>query len=253
MAARATATQSRSGNHANIIAICDIDDDRLDKKIEKFKKADRFPDVQRFNDYRKMYDAVGSKIDAVTVSTPDHNHAAAAMLAIKLGKGVYCQKPMTHTVYETRQLQIAAREHKVATQLGNQGTASSELRRGVEVIRAGALGAVTEVHVWTNRPVWPQAPKIMARPDHEDPVPATIHWDEWIGPAPMRPYVGKRTYHDFNWRGWWDFGTGALGDMGCHTANMPFMALKLGYPSSVVAECGDLNPETYPSWATHPL
>lgn len=234
----------QAGKHANMIAICDIDDTRLDKKAEKF------PNAKRFNDYRKMYDALGDKIDIVTVSTPDHNHAAAAMLGIKAGKGVYCQKPLTHTVYEARQLRLAAREHKVATQLGNQGTASSELRRGVEVIRAGALGAVTEVHVWTNRPVWPQAPKIMARPDHEDPVPPTIHWDEWIGPAPMRPYVGNRTYHDFNWRGWWDFGTGALGDMGCHTANMPFMALKLGYPSTVIAECGDLNPETYPSWAT---
>ena len=141
---------------------------------------------------------------------------------------------MTHTVYEARQLRLAAHEAKVATQLGNQGTASPELRRGVEVIRAGALGTVTEVHVWTNRPVWPQAPKIMARPDHEDPVPPTIHWDEWIGPAPMRPVCSARTaralatYHPFNWRGWWDFGTGALGDMGCHTANMPFMALQAG-------------------------
>jgi predicted dehydrogenase len=238
------------GKHANVIAVCDIDDDQLDKKVEKYKKENKFPDIQRFNDYRKMYDALGSKIDIVTVSTPDHNHAAASMLAIKLGKGVYCQKPMTHTVYEARQIRLAAHDAKVATQLGNQGTASPELRRGVEVIRAGALGNVTEVHVWTNRPIWPQAPKIMARPNREDPVPPTIHWDEWIGPAPMRPYVGNRTYEPFNWRGWWDFGTGALGDMGCHTANMPFMALKLGYPSSVVAECGDLNPETYPSWAT---
>ena len=244
----------QAGKHANMVAICDIDDKSLDAKAEKF------PNARKFNDFRKMFEAMGDKIDIVTVSTPDHCHAVAAMAAIKLGKAVYCQKPMTHTVYEARQLRLAAREHKVATQLGNQGTASSELRRGVEVIRAGALGTVTEVHVWTNRPVWPQAPKIMAPPDGDFPVPAHVHWDEWIGPAPMRPWkMGpfkdnkgelKPTYHPFVWRGWWDFGTGALGDMGCHTANLPFMALKLGYPSSVVAECGDLNPQTYPSWAT---
>ncbi len=208
-----------------------------------------------------MFDAMGKEIDGVTVSTPDHCHAAAAMMAIKLGKHVYCQKPMTHTVYEARQLRLAAREHKVATQLGNQGTASAELRRGVEVIRSGALGNVTEVHVWTNRPIWPQAPYVMARPTDTPPAPSHVHWDEWIGPAPFRPwgvfsYKDKSgsektaTYHPFNWRGWLDFGTGALGDMGCHTANMPYMALKLGYPSSVTAVGGDINSETYPGWAT---
>jgi len=243
-----------AANHANLVAICDIDDETLDAKAQKF------PMARKFNDFRKMFDAMGNQIDIVTVSTPDHTHAVAAMMAIKLGKGVYCQKPMTHTVYEARQLRLAAREHKVATQLGNQGTASPELRRGVEVIRAGALGAVTDVHVWTNRPLWPQAPSLVAPPPGDFPVPTNVHWDEWIGPAPMRPWkMGpeketdgklKPTYHPWAWRGWWDFGTGALGDMGCHTANMPFMALDLGYPSSVIAECGDLNPQTYPSWAT---
>jgi predicted dehydrogenase len=142
----------------------------------------------------------------------------------------------------------------VASQMGNQGTASDGLRRGVEYIQAGVIGQVREAHVWTNRPVWPQAPQVTSRPK-PTPVPPHVHWDLFLGPAPFRPYNGDiqsnkhPTYHDFNWRGWWDFGTGALGDMACHTANLTFMALKLGYPTSVVAECGELNPETYPAWA----
>src|SRR5262249_50049797 len=127
-------------------------------------------------------------------------------------------------------------------------------RQMVEIIRAGAIGPVREAHVWTNRPIWPQAPGVMSRPADTPPVPKHIHWDLFLGTAPERPYAlykdGKPAYHPFNWRGWWDFGTGALGDMGCHTANMPFMALKLGHPTSVAAECGDLNPETCPSWAS---
>jgi predicted dehydrogenase len=133
--------------------------------------------------------------------------------------------------------------------MGNQGTAANGLRRAAELVQAGEIGQVKEVHVWTNRPIWPQAPKVMKRPDKTDPVPATLHWDEFIGPAPMRPYVGGRTYHDFAWRGWWDFGTGAIGDMACHTANMVFMGLKLAHPTKVSAEAGDVNPETCPSWA----
>jgi hypothetical protein len=204
-----------------------------------------------------MLDKIGKSVDAVTISTPDNCHAVATMMAIKMGKHVYTQKPMTHDVWEARQLRMAAREYKVATQMGNQGTAGSKLREGVELIQAGVLGAIKEVHIWTNRPIWPQAPKVMSRPP-EVAVPKGIHWDEWIGPAPMRPYAEyvegdkkarKGAYHSFNWRGWWDFGTGALGDMGCHTANLPFMALKLEYPTSIEGQCGDLNPETYPSWA----
>ncbi len=239
------------GKHANLVAICDVDEQRLAKKAEKFPKA------QKFTDYRKMFDKMAKQFDAVTISTPDNHHAIATMMAIKLGKHVYTQKPMTHDVWEARQLRLAAKEYKVATQMGNQGTASSKLREGVELIRAGVLGAITDVHIWTNRPVWPQAPKVVSRPPAMEP-PDYLHWDEWIGPAPMRPYGeytdasgkrGKGAYHSFNWRGWWDFGTGALGDMGCHTANLPFMALKLGHPSAFQGECGDLNPETYPSWA----
>jgi predicted dehydrogenase len=176
-------------------------------------------------------------------------------MAMKMGKHVYCQKPLCHDVYEARVMRETAAKMKVATQMGNQGTAHPSLRSGVEVMQSGALGPIKEVHVWTNRPVWPQAPKVTTRPKAE-PAPKHVHWDLFLGSAPERPYSGVKQdnghppYHDFNWRGWWDFGTGALGDMACHTMNMPFMGLKLGYPDSIVAECGDLNRETYPSWAT---
>jgi predicted dehydrogenase len=207
-----------------------------------------------------MFDEMAKSFDAVTVSTPDHMHAPAAVMAMKAGKHVYCQKPLCHDVYEARVMRETAGNMKVATQMGNQGTANATLRTGVEVIQSGALGAIKEVHVWTNRPVWPQAPRITSRPKPEEP-PAHIHWDLFLGTAPERPFNGEitkyddfrnthPTYHPFNWRGWWDFGTGALGDMACHTMNMPFMALKLGYPETIVAECGELNPETYPAWAT---
>jgi predicted dehydrogenase len=231
----------QASKHANLIAICDIDDQRLRNK------GNRHPKAQRFNDFRKMFDKLGKEIDAVTISTPDHTHAVATMMAIKMGKAVYTQKPLAHDVWEVRQLRLAAAEHNVASQMGNQGTATTGLREGVEAVQAGAIGHVREVHVWTNRPIWPQSPLIRQRPP-EAPVPSYIHWEEWLGTAPARPYA-KKYYHPFNWRGWWDFGTGALGDMGCHIANLPCMALKLGYPTSMVAESEELNPETYPAWA----
>jgi predicted dehydrogenase len=232
---------NQAGNHGNVVAICDIDDNTLGKK------AERFPKAKKYNDFRQMLDEMGKSIDAVTVSTPDHTHAVAAMMAIKMGKHVYCQKPLTHTVREARALREAARQYKVCTQMGNQGSAENGLREAVEVIQAGAIGPVMEAHVWTNRPIWPQAPKLTKRPDPK-PVPKHVHWDLWLGPVAERPYADG--YHTFAWRGFWDFGTGALGDMACHTANMAFRALKLGYPSSVSAENGEINPETYPGWAT---
>ncbi len=230
----------QAGKVGDIVALCDIDDNHLGKK------ADKFPKAKKYNDFRKLFDEMGKSIDAVIVSTPDHTHALPSMIAMQLGKHVYCQKPLTHTVFEARKMREAARQYKVATQMGNQGTASDGLRRGVELIQAGVIGPVTEVHVWTNRPIWPQAPKITARPE-PSPCPPHVHWDLFLGPAPERPYTSA--YHPFNWRGWWDFGTGALGDMACHTANLAFMALKLGYPTSIVAESGPINSETYPGWA----
>jgi predicted dehydrogenase len=231
----------QAGNHGNVVAICDIDDRFLEKKGQQFAKA------KKYHDFREMLDQMGKSIDAVTVSTPDHTHAVAAMMAIKMGKHVYCQKPLTHTVREARALREAARQYKVCTQMGNQGSAENALREAVEVVQAGVLGPVTEVHVWTNRPIWPQAPSLTKRRDPK-PVPKHVHWDLWLGPSPERPYA--EGYHTFAWRGFWDFGTGALGDMACHTANLPFRGLKLGYPTSVSAENGEINPETYPAWAT---
>ncbi|WZP00149.1 Gfo/Idh/MocA family oxidoreductase [Isosphaeraceae bacterium EP7] len=232
----------QAGKLGEVVALCDIDDAMLDPKLKKWTSA------KKFYDYRKLLDEMGKHIDAVTVSTPDHTHALAAVTAIRMGKHVYCQKPLAHTVFEARVLKEAARKHGVVTQMGNQGSASNGLRRGVELIQAGIIGQVSEVHVWTNRPIWPQAPMIIKRPDHADVWPESIHWDEFLGGAPSRPYV-KGIYHPFNWRGWLDYGTGAIGDMACHTANMPFRALKLEHPTRISAESGDVNPETYPAWA----
>lgn len=252
---------SHVGRLGNVVAICDIEDESLDQKARAFPKA------KRYNDFRKMFDEMSKEIDAVTVSTPDHTHAIASITAMKLGKHVYCQKPLTHSVYEARLMRETAERHKVATQMGNQGTASNGLRRGVEIIRAGAIGPVHEVHVWTDRPAryWVQGTDAIFKvatartaalaalhgktPSNlQGPaVPKHVHWDLFLGPAPARPY--DPIYHPFSWRGWWDFGTGALGDMACHTTNLPFMALKLGYPTTVEAESGEINPETYPNWA----
>src|SRR5947207_3564480 len=203
-----------------------------------------------------MLDEIGRHIDAVIVATPDHHHAFAAAMAMKMGKHAYVQKPLTHSVYEARYLRNLARKKKVATQMGNQGSAGRSLRRTVEVIQAGLIGKPLELHVWSNRPIWPQG---IDRPPGEDPVPPTLDWDLWIGPAPMRPYKenpptedsqGRRrrsgVYRGFAWRGWKDFGTGALGDMACHTSNMPFRALKLGYPTEIEAETSPINHEAYP-------
>lgn len=231
-----------AGQLGNVVALCDIDDHSLGKK------AASFPRARKFHDFRVMLEEMDGHIDAVTVSTPDHTHAAAAMMALKMGKHVYCQKPLTHSIYEARLLRETAARQKLATQMGNQGTASDGFRRAVDIVRSGVIGHVRDVHVWTDRPIWPQAPDIVARPAQTQPIPPHVHWDLWLGPAPQRPYHDG-TYHDFKWRGWWDFGTGALGDMGCHTVNLAFMALQLTYPMSVTAESGELNPETYPGWA----
>jgi len=227
-----------AGNQGNLVAICDIDDNRLNQKASKFEKA------RKFNDFRKMLDEMDKSIDAVTVSTPDHTHAPASIKAMRMGKHCFTQKPLTHTIEEARKLGEVAREMKVATQMGNQGTADNSLREMVAVIQKGTLGDVSEVHVWTNRPVWPQGKD---RPTDTPEVPSHVHWDLWLGPAPERPF--SPDYHPFKWRGWWDFGTGALGDMACHTLNMPFMALNLRDPISVQAETSGHNEETYPSWS----
>jgi predicted dehydrogenase len=225
----------------NIVALCDVDADYAARTFE------RFPRARRYADYRRMLEEQ-KDIDAVVIATPDHTHACIALAAMRAGKHVYCEKPLTHSVWETRQLAQAARDSKVATQMGNQGQASDESRRLCEMIADGAIGPVREVHVWTDRPsnglfneYWPQG---IDRPTETPPVPSTLDWDLWLGPAPARPY--HPAYLPFRWRGWWDFGTGALGDIGCHSLDPVFRALKLGHPDSVEASSTRVNGETFP-------
>jgi len=232
----------RAVSSENIVALCDVD---WRHASGTFK---RYPNARQYRDFRRMLDKEDKNIDAVVVATPDHVHAVASMAAIKRGKHVYCEKPLTHSVYEARKVAEAAREHKVATQMGNQGQASEETRLMCEAIWDGAIGQVHEVHVWTDRPMrginglyWPQG---VGRPEDRPPVPETLDWDLWLGPAPYRPY--HSAYVPFKWRGWWDFGTGALGDIGCHRIDPVFRALKLGHPTTVEACCTIVNDETYP-------
>jgi predicted dehydrogenase len=238
----------QAGNLMDVVAVCDVDADYLGAKAKKWK------DAKTFTDFRKLFDDTSllSNIDAFTISTPDHNHALPAVLAMRAKKHVYVQKPLTHDVFEAHLLRAEAKKNKVCTQMGNQGTAANGLRRAAELIQKGTLGDVAEVHVWTNRPVWPQAPGIVKRPA-TTATPKGLDWDSWLGVAPTRDYSGptdklrRGPYHDFNWRGFWDFGTGAIGDMACHTANMVFMGLKLGHPVKVSAEAGGVNDETCPA------
>lgn len=207
--------QSVSGE--NIVALCDVDQDALARNAKLYPKA------KLHADYRKMLETQ-KDIDAVVVATPDHTHAAISMMAIKIGKHVHCQKPLTHSVYEARALGTAARMAKVATQMGNQGQASEEHRLMAEMIAAGAVGTVREIHAGSNR-YPPISPRGIPRPKDTPPVPATLDWDLWVGPAPMRPY--NPCYHPFSWRGWWDFGSGVLGDIACHELSPVFKALNL--------------------------
>ena len=226
---------------ANIVALCDVDEKTLLKKSHQF--ADSFPDLKKFRDYREMLDKMDKNIDAVTISVPDHNHGVAGIRAMKMGKHCFCQKPLTQTVSEARIMRQLAKEKNLATQMGNQGSAENGLRRAVEVIQAGVIGNAHEVHVWSNRPIWPQA---LLRPPGHDSIPENLDWNLWLGPAHHRPFKDG-VYHPFKWRGWFDFGTGALGDMACHTVNMPFRALKMGYPNVVECEVAShIYPETFP-------
>ncbi|HOZ49979.1 MAG TPA: Gfo/Idh/MocA family oxidoreductase [Candidatus Hydrogenedentes bacterium] len=210
----------------NIVALCDVDD------AYAAATYNRYPNAKKYRDFRVMLEKE-KDIDAVVVGTPDHLHAVVSMAAIQLGKHVYCEKPLTHSVYEARALAEAARNAKVATQMGNQGQASEEARLVCELIWDGAIGTVREIHGWSNR--YPRiSPRGMGRPEGESPVPETLDWDLWLGPAPFRPYV-EGAYLPFVWRGWWDFGSGVLGDIGCHNFAAIFKALKLGHPTSAEA------------------
>jgi predicted dehydrogenase len=221
----------------NVVALADPDWDNAAKTFKQF------PNAKQYKDYRVMLDKERDGIDAVTVATPDHTHAIAAMWAMERGKHVYCQKPMTRTVFEARMLRDAARKYGVATQMGNQGHSGEGVRQLCEMIWAGEIGAVKEVHAWTNRPIWPQG---IDHPLPEEKVPETLDWDLWIGAAPSRPYNSK--YEPFNWRGWYDFGCGALGDMACHILDGVNWSLLLDAPASV--ECIKIegkNAQTFPT------
>jgi len=226
----------------NVIALCDPDSERAGEAFYRFK------DAKQYKDYRKMFDEMADEIDACTISTPDHTHAPAAFRAMSLGKHVYVQKPLTHTIAEARLLKNLAKEKGVITQMGNQGHCGDGVRELCEMMWAGAIGGVTEAHIWTNRPIWPQG---IAEPLPEEPVPASLDYDLWIGTAPMRPYNKK--YMPFNWRAWWDFGCGAIGDMACHIMDPAFWSLKLyeaeSYKVQVIFEEG-MNNQTAPNKST---
>jgi predicted dehydrogenase len=249
----------------NLVAICDASQASLNGCLRHAERTYKEQGVDKplpktFSDYRKLFDAMTGEMDAVFVATPDNHHATASMMAIKRGKHVYCEKPLTHDIFEARQLTLAARQHKVATQMGNQGRAAEGWRLLCETIWAGAIGNVREAHVWTDRagipkrPWWPQGG---SRPEGSDPVPNGLDWDVWLGPAPKRPFLGtykdgkfkgQNVYQPFVWRGWWDFGTGALGDIGCHAMSGMFTALKIEHAAAVhlVKDSGDTTADMFP-------
>ena len=251
--------QACEGAGFEIVALCDVDD------VYAQKAFDRWPQARRYRDFREMLDQEDDKIDAVYCGTPDHTHAIITLAALRRGKHVCCVKPLTRTIQENRVVVQAAREAGVATQVTASPNTSETGCRTCELIAAGAIGPVREVHVWSNRPLWPQG---MLPPAHQDPVPSTLDWDLWIGPAPMRPFTAKwpedhyalrqikaagtkggklrAVYHPWNFRGWWDYGTGALGDMGCHHVNTPYRALKLADPIRVQASATQVFEDTAP-------
>jgi predicted dehydrogenase len=228
----------------NVVALCDVDDMNMAKFLGREEtppeKRAMFEKAAKFRDFRQMLDKV-KDLDAITVSTPDHTHAVIAMAAMKMGKHVFCQKPLTHTIKEARTLALEAKKRNLVTQMGNQGHAGEGSRLINEWIWDGAIGGVHEVHIWTNRPIWPQG---IDAPKEIPSCPSTLDWDTWIGPAPFRPY--HPAFHPFAWRGWWDFGTGAVGDMGAHLIDPAFWALKLGHPLTVQASSTPYTKDSYP-------
>ena len=223
-----------------IAALCDVDKNQLENA------SDTFDEAKKFRDWREMFDTMGSSFDAVIVSTPDHMHAPISMTALMENKSVYCQKPLTHTIYESRRLRdVAIRKPVVATQMGTQNASRISKRQALSMLRDGIIGELTEIHAWSDRPAgwWPQGED---RPAGSDPVPSYLDWDLWIGVAPMRDYK-KDTYAPFKWRGFRDFGCGALGDMACHICDTPIQAFKLYKPKSVLVEATDATEDMFPS------
>lgn len=227
--------------HGKLIAACDISKKKLDYALKNY------PLAAKFSDYREMISHMGDKIDVLSISSPDHTHAHAAQLAIECGIHLFVQEPLAHTLWEVRQILKSAKEKKICTQTGLQGCASDNFRQAIEYLRCGELGLVQEVHVWTNRPIWPQSPVWTNRPSDQLPIPKDLFWDGFIGPAEMRPY--HKIYQPYNWRGWRAFGSGALGDTGVHLFNLPVMGCGLTDVQQV--DClirGPANLETFSSW-----
>jgi len=249
-------TRGIAGQGQNIVALCDVDRSRLDAAAKRFKKA------RCYSDFREMLEKEKG-LDAVVVSTPDHVHAPASVMAMKLGLHCYCEKPLTWCVHEARVMAELAKEKKLSTHMGTPSRGHEQTVRAVEIIRSGAIGPVKEAHFWTNRPIWPQG---FDRPPGEDPVPKHLDWNLWLGPAPVRPYKQnwpeghpvyrskwkqRQVYHPFVWRGWWDFGTGALGDIAPHMWSPAYWGLELEAPESVeIVESSGPMTEMFPAATT---
>ena len=236
---RGGANLASAAKLGDVIALCDVDADRRAKALMEYPRA------TTFTDFRELLEKLDKDLDVVIVSTPDHTHAPAAAMAMKLGKHVYCEKPLTRTIFEARRLAELAKKHRVHTQMGNQSTSDDSVRQVANLIRSEAFGEVKEIHCWTNRAgnFWPQG---ISRPAPKEQ-PKQVDFDLWLGPSPERPYA--EGYHPFAWRGWWEFGSGALGDIGCHNMNLPFMALDLNNPVAVQAETSGHNKDSYPLWS----
>jgi len=239
---RADAQNLSSHPELDIVALCDVDRAMLDQAKE------RYPDARTYRDWRVLLEEEGDRIDSLNVTTPDHMHATITLAALERGKHVYCQKPLTRTVAESRAVARAARRAGVVTQMGIQNRSRPYYRSALEVYRRELIGKIYEIHVWSDRPAgwWPQG---VGRPEGADPVPETLDWDLWLGVAPERPYKAK-SYHPFAWRGWEDFGTGAQGDMACHLMDPAFWFVELGAPTSLRSDGPTPNGETYPLWST---
>jgi predicted dehydrogenase len=235
--------ESSRGLKQNIVAFCDVDEGRIAPSMKTAGEPAKAPTV--YKDFRKLLDAEKA-VDAVLIGTPDHWHVPICRAAMKAGKHVYCEKPLAHAVSEARELRELTRESKVVTQTGNQGSASGNMRRSMELIQAGVLGPVREIHIWHPPHGWPSG---VDRPAGEDPIPKGLDWDFWIGPAPMRPYK-KGIYHPARWRGWYDFGGGSVADFCCHAFNLPVRALKLDYPTKIEISGTGLGKESFPQSCT---
>jgi predicted dehydrogenase len=244
-------TETSKDGAANVVAFCDVDSGagRGGKRQNSgfSAAAERWPNATRYTDWREMLDKEHKRLNGVTVSTPDHMHAPVTMTAMQLGLATYTQKPLTRTIHEARQLTLAARKTGVVTQMGNQGHSGVAYRTLVQLIQGGAIGKVKEAHTWSNRPIWPTHG--IDRPPGSSPIPASLNWDLWLGVAPERPFVAD-VYHPFAWRGWFDFGAGALGDMGCHIIDPVYWSLDLTAPTKVWYEGPSPKPETFPKSET---